>query len=59
MYKKFHLSEILILVAALIFIFVSEYYYYALGDHHRAIFLGLWPPTMLLFVIYINSKKIE
>ena len=57
MFKKFEISEILILAAAVVFIFVSEYYYAVLGDHDRAIFLGLWPPTMLLFVIYINSKK--
>jgi hypothetical protein len=57
MLKKFEIAEILILVAALVFIFVAEYYYVVLGDHDRAIFLGLWPPTMILLVIYINSKK--
>jgi hypothetical protein len=57
MFKKFHTSELLILASAILLIFVSEYYYIFLEDHDRAIFIGLWPPTMLLLLLYINSKK--
>lgn len=57
MLKNFKKSELVILVLSVIIIFVSEYYYSVLGDHDRAIFIGLWPPTMLLLLIYINSKK--
>jgi len=57
MLKKFNTSELIILALSLIIIFVSEYYYTVLKDHDRAIFIGLWPPTMLILLIYINSKK--
>jgi hypothetical protein len=57
MLKKFTRSELVILFLTLIIIFISEYYYVVLGDHNRAIFIGLWPPTMLAFLIYINLKK--
>ena len=57
MLKNFKTSELVILVLSLVIIFVSEYYYTVLKDHDRAIFIGLWPPTMLLLLIYINSKK--
>lgn len=57
MLKNFKQSELLILVLVVVLIFVSEYYYTVLKDHDRAIFIGLWPPTMLLLLIYINSKR--
>ncbi len=57
MLKNFKTSELIILVLSVLIIFVSEYYYVVLKDHDRAIFIGLWPPTMLLLLIYINSKK--
>ena len=57
MLKNFKPSELIILFLSLILIFVSEYYYTVLHDHDRAIFIGLWPPTMLILLIYINSKK--
>ncbi len=57
MLKNFKKSELIILLLSLILIFVSEYYYTVLKDHDRAIFIGLWPPTMLILLIYINSKK--
>ncbi len=59
MLKNFKPSELIILFLSLILIFVSEYYYTVLQDHDRAIFIGLWPPTMLILLIYINSKKIK
>jgi hypothetical protein len=57
MLNNFKKSELVILALAVILIFLSEYYYTVLEDHDRAIFIGLWPPTMILLLIYINSKK--
>lgn len=57
MLKKFKLSELIILFLAVGLIFVSEYYYLILKDHDRAIFMGLWPPTMMIFLVYFNLKK--
>jgi hypothetical protein len=55
--NKFSKLELAILVLTIIIIFVSEYYYIVLKDHDRAIFIGLWPPTMLMLLSYLNSKK--
>ena len=57
MLKKFSKFELAILVLTIIIIFISEYYYTVLKDHERAIFIGLWPPTMLMLLMYLNSKK--
>ena len=57
MLKKFRVSELIILFLALALIFVSEYYYIFLKDHDRALFIGLWPPTMLILLVYFNLKK--
>jgi len=55
--KKFSTSEILILVVTILCIFMSEYIYLVQNEPLKAIFIGLWPPTMLGLVNYINSKK--
>ena len=55
--KKFSKLEFTILVLTIVIIFISEYYYIVLKDHDRAIFIGLWPPTMLMLLMYLNSKK--
>ncbi len=57
MKKKISPIEFIILALSIIIIFISEYYYTVLKDHDRAIFIGLWPPTMLILLIYLNSKK--
>jgi hypothetical protein len=57
MLKKFSKFELAILIMTIIIIFISEYYYTVLKDHDRAIFIGLWPPTMLILLMYLNSKK--
>ena len=57
MLRKFRVSELVILFFAIALIFVSEYYYIFLKDHDRAIFIGLWPPTMLILLVYLNLKK--
>jgi hypothetical protein len=56
MLKNFKTSEILILIITVVVIFVSEYHYLVEGDVNKAIFIGLWPPTILGFLNYINSK---
>jgi hypothetical protein len=57
MFKKIPFVELAILIATIAIIFLSEYYYVVLKDHDRAIFIGLWPPTMLGLLIYINLRK--
>lgn len=54
--KKFKISELLILVMTVVLIFISEYYYIFQDNVEKAIFIGLWPPTILAFLIYINIK---
>jgi hypothetical protein len=57
MFSKFKVSEILIIVLVVVLIFVSEYYYAILKDPMRAIFIGLWPPTILGLLIFFNLKR--
>ena len=57
MLKKFKASEILIIAMVVILIFVSEYYYVVLKNPDRAIFIGLWPPTILGLLNFFNMKK--
>ena len=57
MFKKFKASELIIVVMVVILIFVSEYYYIILKDPNRAIFIGLWPPTIMGLLIFFNMKK--
>ena len=55
--KKISIIEFAILTLIVVIIFISEYYYVVLEDHDRAIFIGLWPPTMIGLLIYLNQKK--
>ncbi len=57
MFSKFKVSEILIIILVVVLIFVSEYYYVFLKDPDRAIFIGLWPPTILGLLIFFNLKR--
>ncbi|MBM3416878.1 MAG: hypothetical protein FJY20_10665 [Bacteroidetes bacterium] len=57
MFSKFKVSEILILIITIVLIFVSEYYFVILDQPMRAIFIGLWPPTILGLLIYIILKR--
>ena len=56
MFHKFKVSEVIILVLVIILIFVSEYIFVFQKDPTRAIFIGLWPPTILAMLIYVNTK---
>jgi hypothetical protein len=55
--SKFSKTEFAILTMIVAIIFISEYYYIILKEHDRAIFIGLWPPTMIGLLIYFNLKK--
>ncbi len=57
MFSKFKASELLIFILVIVLIFVSEYYYVVLKDPMRAIFIGLWPPTILGILNFLNSKR--
>ena len=57
MLKKFPLWEMAILTMAVVVIFYTEYLFVFEKDYNRALFIGLWPPTMLLLLIYLNTKK--
>jgi hypothetical protein len=56
MLDKFKKSELLILLLVVVLIFVSEYYYVVLDNPERAIFIGLWPPTIIGLLIFFNLK---
>jgi hypothetical protein len=57
MLKKFNIAELVILVSIVALIGIAEYNFIVLDDPMRAIFLGLWPPTMTGLLIYLNLKK--
>jgi hypothetical protein len=57
MFSKFKVSELLIIILVIVLIFVSEYNYVILKDPMRAIFIGLWPPTILGLLIFFNLKR--
>ena len=57
MLKKFSLWEMAILLMAVVVIFYTEYLFVVEKEYDRALFIGLWPPTMLLLLIYLNTKK--
>jgi hypothetical protein len=54
--KKFKTSELLILAMTIIVIFISEYHFLVENNVDKAIFIGLWPPTILSLLNYFNSK---
>lgn len=54
--KNFKVSEIVILAITICVIFVSEYHYIVENDVNKAIFIGLWPPTILGLLNYVNYK---
>ncbi len=56
MFKKLKRVELVIFLFAIALIFVAEYNFIVLHDKLRAIFLGLWPPTIILVLIYFNIK---
>lgn len=55
--KKFTVSEILIVGVCIICIFFSEWIYLVENNPNKAIFIGLWPPTILGLLNFFNAKK--
>lgn len=55
--KKFSLSELLILVVCVVCIFISEYMFMFQNNYDKAIFIGLWPPTILGLLNFFNNKR--
>ena len=56
-FKKINIGEILILVSVVVCIFISEYIYLVQNNPMKAIFIGLWPPTILGILNYFNIKR--
>ncbi len=56
MIDKFKKAEMVIFIVAIVLIFVSEYFYIILKNPTKAIFIGLWPPTILILLVYLNIK---
>lgn len=54
--KNFKLIEYLILGATFVLILISEWYYLFEHQFEKAVFLGLWPPTILALLAYITTK---
>lgn len=55
--KKFKKSEIVLIVLVVILIGVSEYYFLIKNEPLKAIFIGLWCPTILGFLILFKMKR--
>ena len=55
--KNFKTSEVVLLLLVIVLIGISEYYFVFLNEPLKAIFIGLWCPTILGFVMIFNLKK--
>ena len=56
MFTKFKKSELFTIFVVICLIFISEYIYIVEKDFERAIFIGLWPPTIVGLLIFFNLK---
>mgnify|MGYP000517696297 FL=1 len=54
--KLFKTFELLLLILVLGTIVVSEVFFFN-DEPLKAVFLGLWAPTILLFILIFNQKK--
>ena len=55
--ENFKTSELIILGIVVLIIFLSEYYYLIQNNVDKAIFIGLWPPTILGLLNFVNIKR--
>jgi hypothetical protein len=55
--NRFKKSELVLMAIVLVIIGISEYYFLVLDEPLKAIFIGLWCPTILGFVIIFNLKS--
>ena len=53
MFKKFTITDILLLLSALLSLVFSEILYFK-GEATAAIFIGLWVPSILAFGMYLK-----
>ena len=56
--KLFRPFELVLLILVLVTIVVSEVFFFN-DEPLKAVFLGLWAPTILLFILIFNQKKKE
>jgi len=56
MFSKFKKSELFILIVVLCLIFISEYIFLVEKNFQKAVFIGLWPPTIVGLLIFFNLK---
>ena len=54
--KLFRPFELVLLILVLVTIVVSEVFFFN-EEPLKAVFLGLWAPTILLFILIFNQKK--
>ena len=54
--KLFRPFELVLLILVLVTIVVSEMFFFN-DEPLKAVFLGLWAPTILLFILVFNQKK--
>ena len=54
--KLFKPFELVLLVLVLVTIVVSEVFFFN-DEPLKAVFLGLWAPTILLFILIFNQKR--
>ncbi|MAK06506.1 MAG: hypothetical protein CMG94_00485 [Marinoscillum sp.] len=54
--KLFRPLEMVLLILVLVTIVVSEMFFFN-DEPLKAVFLGLWAPTILLFILVFNQKK--
>ena len=57
--KKINVFEVLILAVVIICIFISEYIFLVKHDANQAIFIGLWPPTILGVLNFIKINRLK
>jgi len=53
MFKKFKVSDLLIIISAFLSLIYSETLWFK-GERESAIFIGLWVPSILSFGIYLK-----
>ncbi|MAD59137.1 MAG: hypothetical protein CMB81_02260 [Flammeovirgaceae bacterium] len=54
--KLFRPLELVLLILVLFTIVISEVFFFN-DEPLKAVFLGLWAPTILLFILVFNQKK--
>ena len=55
--KNLNKIELLIILVTVVCIFFSEYLFVVKNEPTKAIFIGLWPPTILGLLNYVNLKR--